>query len=127
MQKRAGLLFLAKTSSRILLILNETQKWTVPTFVRNGSLLDDATEILNSYCQGKILPIELYLSADNEFEFSTYICLVDQEFLDFDEKTISWASLDHLPNNLHNGLRFTLTNEIIKTKISTVLETININ
>jgi hypothetical protein len=127
MQKRAGLLFLAKTSSRILLILNETQKWTVPTFVRKGSLLDDATEILNSYCQGKILPIELYLSADNEFEFSTYICLVDQEFIDFDEKTISWASLDYLPSNLHNGLRFTLTNEIIKTKISTILKTINID
>ncbi len=60
MQQRAGLLFLAKTTSRILLILDD-DRWTVPTFQRNNSLLEDADMLLNQYAQGRIVPIELYL------------------------------------------------------------------
>lgn len=67
MQQRAGLLFLAKSTGRILLIL-ENYKWTVPTFERKGPLLDDVQELLNQYSHGKILPIELYLSKDRGFE-----------------------------------------------------------
>ena len=48
MQQRAGLLFLAKTTGRILLIL-DAERWTVPTFQRSNSLLEDAGELLNQY------------------------------------------------------------------------------
>ena len=48
MQQRAGLLFLAKNTRRILLIL-EDSKWTVPTFQRTGPLLEDAQELLKRY------------------------------------------------------------------------------
>jgi hypothetical protein len=37
MQQRAGLLFLSKSTGRVLLIL-ENQRWTVPTFARKSSL-----------------------------------------------------------------------------------------
>ena len=80
MQQRAGLLFLAKTTGRILLIL-EDSKWTVPTFNRSAALLEDASVLLNSYHAGRIVPIELYLSEDRGFEYGTYICLVEEEFL----------------------------------------------
>ena len=80
MQQRAGLLFLAKNTGRILLIL-EDSKWTVPTFIRNSTLLDDAEELLVNYNRGKIVPIELYLSEDRGFEYGTYVCLTDTEFL----------------------------------------------
>jgi hypothetical protein len=80
MQQRAGLLFLAKITGRILLILEES-KWTVPTFARSGPLLADAEILLTNYCRGRILPIELYLSEDRGFEYGTYVCLVDNEFL----------------------------------------------
>lgn len=126
MQQRAGLLFLAKTTGRILLIL-EDQHWTVPTFSRKSSLLNDAESLLENYSQGKILPIELYLSEDKGFEYGTYVCLVDQEFLTCAKETIAWSKMSHLPRQLHSGLKTTLNNQIIKTKIETILELENAN
>lgn len=125
MQQRAGLLFLAKTTSRILLIL-EDSKWTVPTFVRKSTLLDDAEGLLSSYSKGRIVPIELYLSEDRGFEYGTYVCLVDQEFLTTAKETVAWSDLDHLPKQLHVGLKTTLNNAVIRTKIETVLELENV-
>jgi hypothetical protein len=121
MQQRAGLLFLAKTTGRILLIL-EDSKWTVPTFARSGPLLTDAEILLDSYCRGRILPIELYLSEDRGFEYGTYVCLVDDEFLTTAAPTVCWAELDYLPKQLHTGLKITLNNAVIRTKIETVME-----
>lgn len=121
MQQRAGLLFLAKTTGRILLIL-EDAKWTVPTFARQGPLLEDAKSLLSQYSQGRLLPIELYLSEDRGFEYGTYVCLVDQEFLTESTSTLCWAQLDYLPKQLHAGLKTTLNNQIIRTKIITILE-----
>ena len=121
MQQRAGLLFLAKTTGRVLLIL-EDYRWTVPTFPRKGPLLDDAKSLLDKYSSGRLLPIELYLSEDRGFEYGTYVCLVDQEFLTESAPTVCWASLDFLPKQLHNGLKTTLNNQIIRTKIDTILE-----
>jgi hypothetical protein len=121
MQQRAGLLFLAKNTRRILLIL-EDSKWTVPTFPRTSTLLEDAQQLLDQYSQGRILPIELYLSEDRGFEYGTYVCLVEKEFLTQAANTIAWSDLDFLPKQLHNGLKTTLNNEIIRTKIDTILE-----
>lgn len=121
MQQRAGLLFLAKTTGRVLLIL-EDSKWTVPTFPRKGALIDDAAELLEDYSQGRILPIELYLSEDRGFEYGTYVCVVEKEFLTTASNTICWSMLDYLPKQLHTGLKITLNNQIIKTKIETIME-----
>ena len=125
MQQRAGLLFLAKTTGRILLIL-DAERWTVPTFQRSASLLEDANELLNQYAPGRIVPIELYLSEDRGFEYGTYVCVVDQEFLTSASKTVCWADLDCLPKQLHSGLRTTLNNQIIRVKIETILELENV-
>lgn len=121
MQQRAGLLFLSASTGRILLIL-EDSKWTVPTFSRNGPLLDDANHLLSNYSQGKIVPIELYLSEDKGFEYGTYICLVNTEFVTEASPTFCWANLDILPKQLHSGLKTTLNNQIIRTKIETIME-----
>lgn len=121
MQQRAGLLFLAKNTKRILLILDDN-KWTVPTFVRKSTLLDDSKDLMREYSSGRILPIELYLSEDKGFEYGTYICLVDQEFLTQSISTLAWCSIDNMPKQLHNGLKVTLNNAVIRTKIETVLE-----
>lgn len=121
MQKRAGLLFLSKSTGRIFLI-HEDQKWTVPTFPRKGPLLEDAQSLLKEYALGRILPIELYLSEDKGFEYGTYICLVDQEFTCTTSSTIAWADLKNLPKQLHTGLKVTLNNQIIQTKINTIME-----
>lgn len=120
MQQRAGLLFLAKSTQRIFLVL-EDSKWTVPTFERQGPLLQDAKFLLEKYSQGRILPIELYLSADRGFEYGTYVCLVDQEFSADKSQTICWANASDLPKNLHTGLKNTLNNQLIKAKIETIM------
>jgi hypothetical protein len=121
MQQRAGLLFLAKTTGRVLLILEES-KWTVPTFARQGPLLQDASELMLGYNQGRILPIELYLSKDRGFEYGTYVCLVEEEFLTMSASTICWSQLNNLPKQLHAGLKTTLNNAVIRTKIETIME-----
>jgi len=123
MQQRAGLLFLSKTTGRILLILDD-ERWTVPTFARKSSLLEDAETLLSQYAQGRIVPIELYLSEDRGFEYGTYVCVVDQEFLTQSAATVCWADLDQLPKQLHSGLRTTLNNQVIRVKIETVMELI---
>ena len=124
MQQRAGLLFLAKTTGRILLILQD-ERWTVPTFARSASLLEDAAILLKEYHSGRILPIELYLSEDRGFEYGTYVCVVDQEFLTQSAATLCWADIDQLPKQLHSGLKTTLNNQIIRTKIETIMELVN--
>lgn len=121
MQQRAGLLFLSKNTGRILLILQD-YKWTVPTFSRKNSLLEDAKSLLDTYSDGKIVPIELYLSEDKGFEFGTYICITESEFVVTGVETFCWAKMDYLPKQLHAGLNTTLNNQIIKTKIETILQ-----
>jgi len=120
MQQRAGLLFLSKKTERILLVL-EDQKWTVPTFPRKSSLLDDAAPLLDDFSRGKIIPIELYLSEDRGFEYGTYVCLVNDEFLTTAVETLAWCTFENLPKSMHTGLKNTLNNQIIQTKINTIL------
>lgn len=121
MQQRAGLLYLSRSTKRVLLI-HEDHKWTVPTFARQSTLLNDAEKLFADYTQGKIVPIELYLSEDKGFEYGTYVCIVNTEFITSAAKSIAWCSLDDLPKHLHTGLKITLNNQIIKTKIDTIME-----
>ena len=100
----------------------EDQKWTVPTFQRKTVLIEDAEDLLLNYSRGRILPIELYLSEDRGFEYGTYVCLVEQEFLTTASNTIAWCDLNSLLKQLHSGLKTTLNNQLIRTKIETILE-----
>lgn len=121
MQQRAGLLFLAKSTGRILLIYQDA-KWTIPTFTRHKSVLEDAEDVMNKFSLGKILPIELYLSEDKGFEYGTYVCLTNNEFLTTEIKTIAWSDLEELPKNLHTGLKQTLQSTLIRFKLKTIIE-----
>lgn len=122
MQKRSGVLFISLKTQRILLIY-ESSKWTVPTFEIIDNIFEDGQRLILKYTgsNGKLLPVELYLSEDKGFEYGTYICLVNDEFLTTESKTICWSSLSELPKGLHSGLKSTITNPIIKTKIDTIL------
>ncbi len=120
MQQRAGLLFLSKKTNRIFLILQD-ERWTVPTFARISTVLQDTQQLLENYSDGKIIPIELYLSEDRGFEYGTYVCLVDSEFFGSVNETICWANIDQLPKNLHSGLKTTLNNSLIRAKIETIM------
>jgi hypothetical protein len=122
MQKRAGVLFISLDTQRILLVYENT-KWTVPTFEIIDNIFDDGQRLILKYTgdRGKLLPIELYLSEDKGFEYGTYICLVNAEFLTTESSTICWGSLVDLPKGLHSGLKSTILNPLIRAKIDTVL------
>jgi hypothetical protein len=124
MQQRAGLLFLSTSTKRILLIL-ENQLWTVPTFERHATLLEDASHLFDLYSKGKVLPIELYTSEDRGFEYGTYVCVVKEDFSVKYNITYSWCKIDAAPKNLHSGLKFTLNNSGTKTKLETIMELAN--
>jgi len=122
MQNRAGILFLSINSGRVFLIWEN--KWTVPTFIRNRGVIEDAQELLSSYnlTDAKFVPIELYTSKDSGFEYSTYVVLVEDDFA-CPTGTYSWSNLDNLPKNVHIGLKNTLSNKITQVKIETILAT----
>src|SRR5210317_1733257 len=119
MQNRAGILFLSINSGRVFLIWEN--KWTVPTFIRNRGVIEDAQELLSSYnlTDAKFVPIELYTSKDSGFEYSTYVVLVEDDFA-CPTGTYSWSNLDNLPKNVHIGLKNTLSNKITQVKIETI-------
>lgn len=125
MQQRAGLLFISSFSEKVFLLLQES-KWTVPTFNRKSTLLDDAKDLFKTFKEGRIIPIELYLSADKGFEYGTYVCIVDKEFIPEIDLSFAWCNLNQLPNNLHSGLKATLNNSIIRTKIDTIMAIENV-
>lgn len=122
MQKRAGILFLSTSSSRVFLIWDG--KWTVPTVFRENTVIEDAQSLLTNYKlkDAKFVPIELYTSKDSGFEYSTYVVLVDTDFSP-DTGTYCWATLDEIPKNAHVGLKNTLSNKITRVKIETILAT----
>jgi hypothetical protein len=85
-------------------------------------LLEDAAGLFETYSSGKVLPIELYTSEDRGFEYGTYVCLAREEFAVQDDVSYAWCKIDGIPKNLHTGLKYTLNNQIIKTKIITIME-----
>jgi hypothetical protein len=122
MQKRAGILFISKKTSRIFLLL-ENSKWAVPTFTKIENVIEDSMPLIEqlSGSLNKLIPIELYISDDNGFEFNTYVCLTDQEFIPNNKDTFSWNNLDQLPKNIHTGLKSSLNNKFTRNKIETIL------
>ena len=76
----------------------------------------------------KIVPIELYSTADNTFSYQTYILIVKDEFipkLNCEHSGYAWVENENWPKPLHNGLKNTLNNKITKIKIETILTVIN--
>lgn len=77
----------------------------------------------------KTMPLETFVSNDSVFNFHTYFCIIDDEFIPTlsDEHTAwGWFSLDALPKPLHNGLALSLRNKIIQAKIQTIIDIIDI-
>jgi 8-oxo-dGTP pyrophosphatase MutT (NUDIX family) len=76
----------------------------------------------------KTLPLEKFVSNDSVFNFHTYFCLVDSEFVPIlSDEHIAWGwfSLVALPKPVHRGLNLSLRNKVIQTKIQTVIDIID--
>lgn len=71
----------------------------------------------------KISPLDLFYSDDDRFEYHTFICVVENEFLprlNHEHKGWCWTSLDGIPKPIHPALYNSLKTGILREKIKTV-------
>jgi 8-oxo-dGTP pyrophosphatase MutT (NUDIX family) len=77
----------------------------------------------------KTIPLETFVSNDRVFNFHTYLCVVDAEFvptLSDEHFGWAWATIDRAPKPLHQGLRNSFSSKIIRTKLQTVFDLVDL-
>ena len=77
----------------------------------------------------KTMPLETFVSTDSKFQFHTYLCVVEDEFiphLNQEHDGYAWVSFGHWPKPLHHGLRNTLQSKINLNKLQTVFQVIDL-
>ena len=133
----SGGVFLSKDTKRFLFLLRN-QGRTAGTWGLVGGKQepDDATayqalereikeEIGKNPPIKKIIPLELYTSEDQNFQFNTYVLIVEKEFiptLNDEHVGYAWCNLNNWPKPLHQGVKRSLSSKINKTKIEIILE-----
>lgn len=133
----SGGLFLAKDTKRFLLLLR-TQGKTAGTWGLVGGRKEpsDATpfEALKREIEEeigtvdnikKIVPLELFTSNDQNFQYNTYVVMVDNEFipkLNAEHSGYSWCTFDNWPKPLHQGVKTSVGNRVIRAKIELLLD-----
>lgn len=135
----SGGLFLAKDTKRFMFLLR-TQGKTAGTWGLVGGKKEpsDSTpydtlkreiseEVGKTPTIKKIVPLELFTSNDQQFKYNTYVIIVEREFiptLNEEHAGYAWCDLNSWPRPLHQGVKTSLTNKTIKTKIELLLELI---
>lgn len=77
----------------------------------------------------KTIPLETFVSNDKVFNFHTYLCVLENEFipvLSEEHIAYAWANIDFAPKPLHQGLRNSFTNKTIRTKLQTVFDIVEL-
>jgi len=75
----------------------------------------------------KTIPLELFTSNDQHFQYNTYVVLVEKEFipvLNKEHNGYAWVEYEVWPKPLHQGVKNSLNNKIIKAKLELLLELI---
>ena len=136
----SGALFYAKTTRRFLLLQKSSGKHANTWGLVGGTnlvgenpwqgLQREITEEIGSLPDiKKTLPLETFVSNDQVFQFHTYLCVVENEFvpvLSSEHSAWAWSIMDQAPKPLHQGLRTSFTNKAIRTKLQTVFEIIDL-
>lgn len=136
----SGALFLSQSTKRFLLLQKANGK-------KEGiwGLVGGKTEAGESIWQGlcreteeeigfmpeiiKAIPLETFVSDDTHFNFQTYICIIKEEFvpkLSCEHKGWAWAELDSWPKPTHQGVRNTLSNKVIRAKLQTIFDLLDL-
>lgn len=135
----SGGLFLARDTKRFLFLLR-TQGKTADTWGIVGGKKEPnditpfealqreiAEEIGRVPPLEKIIPLELFTSNDQNFQYNTYIVIVEKEFipiLNNEHSGYAWCSYKNWPKPLHQGLKNSFNNRVTKAKIDLLLELI---
>jgi 8-oxo-dGTP pyrophosphatase MutT (NUDIX family) len=136
----SGGIFLAKDTRRFLFLLRTQGKtagtWGLvggkkePTDITAVDALkrEIAEEVGKTPAIKKIVPLELFTSNDQNFQYNTYVLLVDKEFmptLNDEHSGYAWCTYDEWPKPLHQGVKNSLNNKSIKAKLEILLELID--
>jgi len=136
----SGALFYAKTTGRILLLQKSNGKhrgtWSLVGGTNEAGenawqgLMREMEEEIGSVPDIlKSIPLETFVSNDSVFNFHTYLCVVNEEFIPIISEEHSgwaWTTIDQAPKPLHQGLRSSFSNRAIRTKLQTVFEVMDL-
>ena len=136
----SGALFYAKSTNRFLLLQKAEGKhvntWGLVGGTNNEGetawqgLQREITEEIGTVPNIlKTIPIETFVSNDSVFNFHTYLCVVDTEFIPTLSKEHggwAWATVDGAPKPLHQGLRSSFSNKTIRTKLQTIFDIVDL-
>jgi 8-oxo-dGTP pyrophosphatase MutT (NUDIX family) len=136
----SGALFYAKSTRRFLLLQKATGKHQGTWGLVGGTNLQNENpwQGLQREVQEEIgcfpsvvktIPLETFVSNDKVFNFHTYLCVIENEFiptLSSEHSAWAWANIDYAPKPLHQGLRNSFTNKTIRTKLQTVFDIVDL-
>jgi 8-oxo-dGTP pyrophosphatase MutT (NUDIX family) len=136
----SGALFYAKSTKRILLLQKATGKHQGTWGLVGGTNIEGETawqglqreiieEIGSSPSIIKTIPLETFVSNDSVFNFHTYLCVIEEEFipvLSTEHQGWTWCTIDGAPKPLHQGLRSSFSNKTIRTKLQTVFDIVDL-
>lgn len=129
-----GVLFFSVSTQRYLYLMRNDPKhpdcWGLPGGkCETGETLFSA---LNRECEEelggmpeflRLMPIEKFTSADNRFEYHTFFCAIDNEFipvLNHEHLAYAWVACGTYPKPLHQGLFSTMNFEAVRDKLATI-------
>lgn len=136
----SGALFYAKSTGRFLLLQKSHGKHEGTWGLVGGTNISGETpwqglqreieeEIGTIPSVIKTIPLETFVSNDRVFNFHTYLCVIESEFIpQLSDEHIAWAwsTIDRAPKPLHQGLRNSFNNKTIRTKLQTVFDVIGL-
>jgi ADP-ribose pyrophosphatase YjhB (NUDIX family) len=136
----SGALIYAKSTQRFLLLQKAQGKHSGTWGLVGGTNIEGETawqglqreiveEIGTVPAILKTIPLETFVSNDSVFNFHTYLCVVENEFvpeLSKEHNGWAWANIDCAPKPLHQGLRSSFGNRTIRTKLQTIFEIIDL-
>jgi 8-oxo-dGTP pyrophosphatase MutT (NUDIX family) len=136
----SGALFYAKSTRRFLLLQKAHGKHEGTWGLVGGTNITGETpwqglqrEIVEEIGSlpdiKKTIPLETFVSNDTVFNFHTYLCVVDTEFipvLSDEHQGWAWATIDRAPKPLHQGLRNSFSSKTIRTKLQTVFDLVEL-
>lgn len=136
----SGALFYAKSTRRVLLLQKAHGKHQGTWGLVGGTNLtgenpwqglqrEVAEEVGSVPDIIKTIPLETFVSNDKVFNFHTYLCVIESEFiptLSEEHLSYAWSVIDYAPKPLHQGLRNSFNNKTIKNKLQTIFEIVEL-
>lgn len=136
----SGALFYSKESKRVLLLQKAEGKHKGTWSLVGGTAqqTENPWQSLNREIKEEIgfaptiiksIPLETFVSNDKVFNFHTFLCVVENEFIPIlsnEHCGYCWTNIDMSPKPLHQGLRSSFSNKSIRNKLQTVFQIINL-